>query len=291
MKQELVFWSCSGWTWNQNLEVGTGSLRCFPNHAILRFYKYLQKNELKSVLFVILCLPHVTTAQKEAVSPHPVCSEVIFFSPLKFSIDHEFSLTALDCYCHSRNTNSRCLRTTVQLYSNKKQILFAHLKYHESATRFISALIGQIGKWEAVAGVCLLSPWRRDGVNMQWSFFGHQSMQDFDLEVCLPCGVFKESTGPQWAQMKSDLSAERKRKSIEWSTLILQNQPLRVSFYLCAGTCVMDAGSCLLDNHCVLFQTHSRKCLFTKWKPFQRGCCKSGWCLTQKEADTISFPM
>lgn len=24
----------------------------------------------------------------------------------------------------------------------------------------------------------------------------------------------------------------------------------------------MDAGSCLLDNHCVLFQTHSRKCLF-----------------------------
>lgn len=98
---------------------------------------------------------------------------------------------------------------------------------------------------------------------MQWSFFGHQSVQNFYSEVCLPCGVFEESTGPQRAQMKSDLSAERKRKSIEWSTLILQNQPLRVGFYLCAGTCVMDAGSCLLDNHCVLFQTHSRKCLFT----------------------------
>lgn len=63
--------------------------------------------------------------------------------------------------------------------------------------------------------------------------------------------------------MKSDLSAERKRKSIEWLPLILQNQPARVGFYLCAGTCVMDAGSCLLDNHHALFQTHSRKCLFT----------------------------
>lgn len=88
-------------------------------------------------------------------------------------------------------------------------------------------------------------------------------MQDFYSEVGLPCEVLKESTGPQQAQMKSDLSAERKRKSIEWLTLILQNLPVRVGFYHCAGTCVMDAGSCLLDNHCVLFQTHSRKCLFT----------------------------
>lgn len=114
-------------------------------------------------------------------------------------------------------------------------------------------------------GVCLLSPWRRAGVNLQWCFFGHQSVQDFYSEVGLPCGVLKESTGPQQAQMreKSDLSAERKRKSIEWLTLILQNLPVRVGFYHCAGTCVMDAGSCLLDNHCVLFQTHSRKCLFT----------------------------
>lgn len=78
------------------------------------------------------------------------------------------------------------------------------------------------------------------------------------------CGVLKESSGPQQAQMKSVLSAEWKRKSIEWLTLILQNQPVRVGFYLIAGTCVVDAGSCLLDNHCVLFQTHSRKCVFTK---------------------------
>lgn len=88
-------------------------------------------------------------------------------------------------------------------------------------------------------------------------------MQDFYSDMCLPCGVLKESTGPQQAQMKSDLTAERKRKLIEWLTLILQNLPVKVGFYLCAGTCVMDAGSCLLDNHRVLFQTHSRKCLFT----------------------------
>lgn len=79
MKRELVFWNCSGWTWNQNLGVGTGSLRSFLKQAILWFYKYPQKNELKPVLFVVLCLQHVTTAQKEAVSPHLVCSEVIFF--------------------------------------------------------------------------------------------------------------------------------------------------------------------------------------------------------------------
>lgn len=101
---------------------------------------------------------------KKKLSVHTQCAQKwFFFSSLKFSIDCEFSLMALDYYCHSRNTNSRCLRTTVQLYSNKKKILFAHLKYHESAVRFISALISQSGKWEAGAqpGVCLLSPRRR----------------------------------------------------------------------------------------------------------------------------------
>lgn len=44
-----------------------------------------------------------------------------FFGPLKFSVDGEFSLMALDCYCHSRNTNSRCLRTAMELYGNKKK--------------------------------------------------------------------------------------------------------------------------------------------------------------------------
>lgn len=70
---------------------------------------------------------------------------------------------------------------------------------------------------------------------MQWSFFGPQSVQDIYSEVCLLCGGLKSSP---LGQMKSDLSAEQERKSIEWLTLILQNQPVRVGFYLCAGTWV-----------------------------------------------------
>lgn len=59
------------------------------------------------------------------------------------------------------------------------------------------------------------------------------------------------------------MSADWKRKSNEWLTLIFQNQLIRAGFYLCAGTCVMGGKVCSLDNHCVLFQIHNRKHLFT----------------------------
>lgn len=82
----------------------------------------------------IICYPLSSTchhsSKRSCHSTPSVLRGDFFFSPLKFSIDREFSLMALDCYCHSRNTKSRCLRTTAALQQQKK-ILFAHLKYHE----------------------------------------------------------------------------------------------------------------------------------------------------------------